>query len=276
MKAYRPLLLNEIDLRLPGLHIHRLALNRHLPEVDEVREHAHGYHQILCYLGGRGEFRWGGLAETIGTGSVVLVPPRVRHAFAEGGGRRALCLVIDLTLGENASGENGPVFRQMNLSQTALVRRELSEIARAEGEAGPAGPGGPGTHPEVAAAILIVLGQLLQALGRLRPRRPAAAPFLARVNRIIASAEQPLLPVSEIAAAAGYQRDHLNRLCRAATGLTLREHRDEQVLARARAELRRCRSVAEACARIGFDDTNYFARWFRKHTGRQPREMLGG
>ncbi len=47
MKNYRPLLIQQLRLRLPGVQIRRLSLNRHLPEAEWVRPHAHPFSQGL-------------------------------------------------------------------------------------------------------------------------------------------------------------------------------------------------------------------------------------
>jgi AraC-like DNA-binding protein len=39
----------------------------------------------------------------------------------------------------------------------------------------------------------------------------------------------------------------------------------------AQAALRSTATVAEAANQSGFDDPNYFSRWFRRQTGRTPR-----
>ncbi|OYU98724.1 MAG: hypothetical protein CFE26_27090 [Verrucomicrobiales bacterium VVV1] len=50
----------------------------------------------------------------------------------------------------------------------------------------------------------------------------------------------------------------------------LRALRDRVRLESAQAALRSAPSVAEAATRCGFEDPNYFARWFRRQTGKTP------
>jgi AraC-like DNA-binding protein len=42
----------------------------------------------------------------------------------------------------------------------------------------------------------------------------------------------------------------------------------------AQAALRQEASIAEASVKAGFDDPNYFARWFRRQTGQTPSAYL--
>ena len=52
--------------------------------------------------------------------------------------------------------------------------------------------------------------------------------------------------------------------------IVLRAMRNRLRLASAQRALREEASIAEASVRAGFEDPNYFARWFRRQTGRSP------
>jgi len=70
-----------------------------------------------------------------------------------------------------------------------------------------------------------------------------------------------------LAVRAGQNADTLSRTLRRTTGLTLGQWRNRYRLQRAQAALREKRTIGEAAAAAGFDDQNYFARWFRSQTG---------
>ncbi len=267
MKPYRPLLLSELDLQLHGLHIRRLALNRHLPAVDTLQTHSHSFAQILCYLGGGGVLSVDKQETTIMPRSLVLIPPRCRHSFEEGSGRRALCLVIDLNLEPSPSN---PLFGRLNLAQLAELRSRLALLAQGKIKRISS------AHLEAAAAVLLIAKALFEALMLVPPPKAFPAPFLMKLRRVIATSQTALIPVRELARQTGYQPDYLTRLCKQATGLTLREYRDEYLLSRAHVLLRSSRSVAQAAYALGFDDANYFSRWYHKHAGHPPRMLVAG
>ena len=90
-------------------------------------------------------------------------------------------------------------------------------------------------------------------------------------ERLLHGHEATRPAIAELAERMGYQTDYLNRIFKTATGQTLREFRDVYLLAKARRLLRANRRVRDVSEALGFLDQNYFARWFKKHTGLPPR-----
>lgn len=263
MKHYRPLLLQELDLHLPGLHLRRLRLNRHLPERDGLAEHAHAVTQILCYLNGRGTMITEAKSYEVGPGSMVFLPPRKEHSFRESSGRRPLCLVLDLDW--RGAVKHGFALARLSQSETGNIRRELSELTRLPD------PGAPGCRLAVASVSLRILDILLRGLGVLPPRQRQTPSFVRQIDRLLQTHTEALIPIDRLAGQLGYQADYLNRIFKQATGQTLREYRDAFLLEKAGRLLRENRRVSDVCAALGFPDQNYFARWFKKHTGLTPR-----
>jgi AraC-like DNA-binding protein len=151
----------------------------------------------------------------------------------------------------------------------ALLKRELSALARMEAV------GNGTTRLASAAAALRVLEMCLRTLGWFgRAPRPMS-PHVRIFERLLAQPDAFDVRVGVLAKRAGFNRDYLSRKFREATGLTLRERRDAARLKRARRLLRSGRAVGEVAAEVGIPDPNYFARWFKKHTGLQPSRMAG-
>jgi len=254
-------------VRLPGLRIRRLRLNRHLPEVDLVAEHAHPFGQLHCYLSGHGTVVAEGRKFEAEPGTVVFLPPRRMHAFQEAAGRRPLCLVLDLEW--RGAQKRGILQARLSQAEAGSVRHELSEITKLADA----------TVPEcrvlVASVVLRILDILLRRLEVL-PARPAEMPAYVRRFEALLRQDGSFLPeVGSLAARLGYQMDYLNRIFKRATGQTLREFRDAVALERASRLLRENKRVKEVCEALGCFDQNYFARWFRKQTGVQPRAFAG-
>ena len=263
MKNYRPLLLQEIDVRLPGLHVRRLRLNRHLPEVDLLAEHSHPFAQILCYLRGGGLMTAEGRSYEIGPNALVMLPPRCVHSFRETTGRRPLCLVLDLDW--RGALKRGFSLDRLSQSEAGSVKKELSELIKITD------PSDPACRLLVASATLRILDTAFQSLHVLPARQRTSPAFVQQYDRLLRHSESALPEVSQLAAQMGYQMDYLNRIFKQATGLTLREYRDAFFLKKAKQFLRENTQVRTAGEKLGFPDQNYFSRWFKKLAGVQPR-----
>lgn len=263
MKTYRPLLFQELDVRLPGARIRRLRLNRHLPEVDQLARHSHSFSQVLCYLSGRGVMTADGANLEIGPASVIFLPARSEHSFRESTGRRPLCLVLDVDW--RGSVKHGVSLARLTQSEAGAVRRELSELTRLSD------PHAPAHRLIVAASVLRILDTLFRCVGILPVRTGEFPGYVRRFDKLLRGADKPLPEVAALAGTMGYQPDHLNRLFKAATGRTLREYRDAVAMERAQRALQVYPKIKQACDALGFTDQNYFARWFRKQAGMSPR-----
>lgn len=275
MKNYRPLLIQDLNLQVPGLAIHRLRLNRHLPEARWTA-HRHNHDQLLIYLMGRGQQRIKGALYPARPGTVMHIAPGCEHGFEQLPGRQPLCLVIDLEM-EARRGVNR-VAEQLTAEQLTETRLRLAALFR---------------HPQVerkemglrvGAVVLDVLDIALRALGWLEPasRFSTARHYSVarRVERLLEARDGAEVSLRQMAALTGYQHDHLNRLLRAECGLTLGQLRARVRLRRAVALLGERKSVQSTAEAVGILDPNYFARWFRQQTGvspsawrRRPRDL---
>jgi AraC-like DNA-binding protein len=275
MKNYRPLLIQDLNLQMPGIKILRLRLNRHLPEA-RWNEHSHEHDQVLIYLNGRGQQRVEGTLFKAGPGTVIHIPPGKLHAFEQQAARPPLCLVLDVEMGTGRGVSH--TCDQLTADQLAETKARLSTLFR---------------HQQierremsfrVAAVVLDVLDMALKAIGWLTPvnRFSTSRHFSIskRVERLLESKDGAEVTLEEISKHTGYQHDHLNRLLRTECGLTLGQLRSRTRLKRAIALLAEDMTIQEVGEKIGILDANYFARWFRQQTGvspsawkRNPREL---
>jgi AraC family transcriptional regulator, transcriptional activator of pobA len=259
VRDYRPLLIRRLDARLPGLRILRLRLNRHLPEADALDDHTHAFTQTLCYLAGRGTLRLEGHEHAVVAGAVAIIPAGTVHGFVEGRGHRPLSLAIDL---EHRPAP-APRFATLNASEATRIRSALSELSRVRN------PSGDDARLLASAMTLQILDIEFRALGLLsRPPNPLPG-FVRKFNHLATQSIET--PIATLASHTGYQPDYLNRKFKETTGLTLRQHRDTIRLQRAKRALAMGIPVHQAASEAGFDDPNYFSRWFKRQTGSSPR-----
>ncbi len=265
MKDYRPLLLQTLDVRLPGLRLRRLRLNRHLPGADALEDHRHGFSQTLCYLSGRGVLRMGKKSIEVFPGALAIFPKGETHGFRETLGRRPLTLAMDFDVSDFPGADKTESrISQLNDSETARIRHHLSEISRVKN------PDLPEARLLAASAALAILDIQLRALGYLPGPRPAVPGFVKKFQALVMDSANDALSISELSAQTGYQPDYLNRQFKLMTGLTLRQQRNVLRLEKAKKLLGQGLPIAEVAMGSGFDDANYFARWFKRQTGFPP------
>ena len=248
MPAWSPLLVQQIEIHALGFVLRKLQLNRH--RDAEVAPHGHDFAQLILYLTGEGVQTVNGRRCRARAGDLFVIPPRKPHGFSVAGRSRPLCLVLDYEL--EGAGRVRAAHRTLSPATLNELHALLARVPRK-------GRLTLGDYP----AILAVVARLLEH----SPAAPPPTPILFEKLRDQLRAPRPL---AHIAQELGYHPDHLSRKLKRESGLCLSALRDRVRLEAAQAALRAEPTVAEAAARAGFDDPNYFARWFRRQTGRTP------
>jgi AraC family L-rhamnose operon transcriptional activator RhaR len=264
MRHFRSLLIDRADIRMHGLRITTFALHRHLPKHYSIERHRHSWSQAILYLSGQGRQVFGKGAAEIKPGALVVLPPGVPHGFERATKPAPLCLTIAFKLrGERQQ----PVsVCSLNRSELALIRQDLARLLGLQ-----AGAGGT-LRWESATVVLQLLITVLRAAGWLEPLRPASAgPKGQAIGRLL-EAMDPSVSLGNVVQRSGYHRDHLNRLLKRETGLTLGQIRAQRRLAKAKEMLSMGVQVGNVAAEVGMPDQSYFARWFRRQSGVQPSQ----
>ena len=263
MRRFRSLLIDHADVRVPGLTVKSLVLHRHLAEHASVEPHRHPWCQALLYLSSRGVQWVDGVPVAIEAGSLVLLPPGVAHAFQRTDRRAPLCLVINFQA--RGARSLAPAMCSLNRSSLAEVRQHLARLIHWQATNSPL------FEWDGAVVVLQTLLSLMRAAGWLvRPTSPAGPEWKMRGLHRMLDTMALDAPLGEVVARSGYQRDHLNRLVKRETGLSLGQFRARRRLARAKELLGRGVTVAAVAGEVGLPDQAYFARWFRRQTGQTP------
>lgn len=265
--AIRSIYARNQGIRMHGLKIHRLCLNRHLPRVDRIADHSHAHSQLLMYMAGAGSQRIAGRSHGIGRGSLFFIPPHTRHSFVDTHGFKPLCLAIDL---DWERADLAPAWSTLTALELKRVRQELAFLTRWR-------TGSEVAEPREAAAALRLIDLCFRALGFLsRDALPTENNLFKTVQRTLRDPATWSEPLAGLARRIGYQPDYLNRMLKPVCGLTLGELRDTARLQAAQHLLAGNVPVAEVCFRTGFEDPNYFSRWFRVQTGCTPTSWRTG
>ncbi len=248
MPAWSPLLIQKIEIHALGFVLRKLQLNRH--RDAEVASHGHTYAQLILYLSGEGIQTMKGRRRPARAGDLFVIPAGTPHGFSVAGRSRPLCLVLDYELAD--AGRVRAAHRTLSPAALNDLHALLSRIPRKGGLS-------LSDYP----AILAVVARLLEPDSN-EPAR--AATLLEQLGEPIRTPAT----LAKIARGLGYHPDHLSRKLKRESGLSLRSLRDRVRLESAQNALRATATVADAALQSGFEDPNYFARWFRQQTGRTP------
>jgi len=253
MLAWQPLLIQKIEIHALDFVLRKLQLNRH--RDAEVAPHDHDYAQLILYLSGEGVQTVKGRRHRALTGDLFVIPAGTAHGFSVAGRSRPLCLVLDFELED--SGRVRAAHRRLSPSTLNELHAQLARVPRK-------GRLTLGDYP----AILSVVARLLAQ----SPAEPKSTPTL--FDKLTEHMRRPAR-LGKISRDLGYHPDHLTRKLKRESGLGFRALHHRVRLAQAQSALRSSSSIAEAATQSGFEDPNYFSRWFRQQTGRTPSQWRG-
>jgi AraC-like DNA-binding protein len=153
--------------------------------------------------------------------------------------------------------------------ELALVRERLNQLAHEREDQGGSGNGSSPLKLGTGGAALLVLESCRRACSDAPRGDGEGAPILRRLVRALNPGEAVPTP-GELASRVGLQQDYLNRLVRMSTGLTLGQRRARELLKECKHDLKKGGTIGGTALRLGFSDSNYFSRWFRRQTGMTP------
>jgi AraC family transcriptional regulator, transcriptional activator of pobA len=262
MHHFRSLFIDRVNVRIPGLQIFKFALHRHLSNDSLIELHRHKWSQVILYLHGQGQHLSKEGTARVEPGTLVVLPPAVWHGFQRTAASAPLCLMINFRL--RRAQLHGAVVCSVHHADLTQIRQHLGYLlklqARDKGV----------LHWESAMVILQLLISMLRVAGWLERVRPPSAGETGAAIRRLLSRMDPTASSLNVVKQSGYHRDHLNRLVKKETGLTLGQFRMQLRLEKAKDLLSSGVQVGNVATMVGFLDQSYFARWFRRQTGQPP------
>jgi AraC family transcriptional activator of pobA len=242
------------------------------PLTGPIRQHRHEtFFQILHIRTGEGEALFGKERFELSAGTIITVPPGVKHGFrfspdltghnitivATRVSARPACLMRFMArpwlFSLTPDGDGG--YLAATLDQ---VTRELNSQTA--------------PRPALLEACLdVFLTMAADRTAAASPGEDASGDRIARLNALIGKHYKRHLPATFYAEALGLSVTHLNRIARAGLGQSLNELLIDRLMADARQNLIFSLSPIQQIAYdLGYADAAYFTRVFLRATGETP------
>jgi len=214
--------------------------------------------------------------------AVIIIPAGAVHGFgfhAESQGY-VLTISLDRLLSMASSLHQAPIAALFLVPRVIGLASDPLLAARAAGLFDkliqefrqPESPG-----PQVgwlACSVLWILASGIHATTAIPPSDRYELDRLRRFRLLVETHYQKHWPVKRYARQLAFSESSLNRICRNLTGGTAFDIVQQRLALEARRRLVYVAgSVAAIAAELGFKDTAYFCRFFRRHTGVSPTEF---
>lgn len=263
-----------------------ISIERREPQ-EAFEPHAHEFAELVIVLGGKGQHVTGNDSWELAVGDVFVIAGPREHEYRDLRDLRLVNILfqpkqlkmrlLDLpsVAGYHAlfTLEPNRRQRQPERGRLRLNGKELAQITemvdRLEGELRTREPG---FGFMATAAFMQIIGLLSRCYGR-SPSPDGKA--LLRIGEALSHLERNIqheVNLDELASIAHMSRRSFLRVFQSATGTSPLAWLIEQRIHRACGLLRHTdKQVTEIAFEVGFNDSNYFTRQFRKSTGLSPR-----
>ncbi len=261
---------------------------------DDMKMHRHEFAELAFVLSGSAVHVTGGVRHLIEAGDVLFINRSRSHAYEETRRFHLTNILVHEEVFREVEKELGPLpgyhalftlesMRWRPREFTSLVHLYRSEFARIlewlkalKEETEKPNEGG---RLLGRCWLILILGLLARAYSRKAADSPRLEMRLSRVLSWIGSNFQRPVRIGELAQQAAMSERTFTRRFREATGISASEYLIQARIRHAMELLRRQResdTISEIAFRCGFEDSNYFARQFRRLTGKSPREYAAG
>lgn len=248
--------------------------------VIQPHIHAHLF-QLFFVTTGQVDFQTATETKRLQGPCVLLIPPTALHGFVYTDDIKGRILTMSYSLIESLFPPESALFSMLTQVQCLTVFEEpypaasVGELIRQIDEELFA------NQPEKRAMLGACLQRLLLVMYRIWRQNETTqadvnSPFLRYFRQFQQRVRQAgaTHSIVQLADELAITPVHLNRICRAVAGKSASQLVQEHQLDEARKYLRYTTySVSEIAYLLAFEYPNYFARFFRKHTGFSPSEF---
>jgi len=264
----------------------------HSYDQSDVTMHGHEFAELVVIVSGHAEHVTGKVRHKVGAGHVLFINPSRSHAYEKTHQLRLANILVHEEMFRDTEKELGALpgyhalftlesrrWRPREFtSHMQLARGDLRQVLKwLEALREETQRSSEGGRLLGRCWLLLIIGFLARAYSRDAGDSPQLEMRLGRVLSWIDTNFQWPLRIAELAGRAAMSERTFQRHFREATGFSPSEYIIRARIRHAMKLLEHRKpsgSITDVAFHCGFEDSNYFARQFRKLTGKSPREYL--
>jgi AraC family transcriptional activator of pobA len=242
----------------------------------EIRLHRHDHlFQILYIASGSGDALYDGETVPLRPPSILTLPPGVTHGFRFSRDTKGHVITIDRSHLDDVAPDRSRFAQWLSVAHAATLDArdpDANYLMRSLERFVDEFANGNSDGQMLKTYLTLVLRLLARAsLSDDTTRADERERRIGTLNSLIQQHYREHKPLSFYADRLGVSVTHLNRMVRAATGLTPHDLLVVKILDQAKRELTfSMATTQEVGMRLGFEDPAYFSRFFSRHTGATP------
>jgi len=257
---------------------------RRISRQDECQLHSHDFHELVIVLKGKGVHRTSELSHVISGGDVLVLPPTIAHGYRDTTGLELVNVLYssDRFTFPDADLPTLPAYTQLTLipavpgfSRLHLNATNLMEAARlVRGIDNELTAQAPGYRYAALALFMQLRGLLVRFAAKPTSPRHDALEHISRILSYIESNYAKPIRLEQLAAIGHTSISSLTRDFQTALGLTPIQYLLQMRLSIAADLLRSTgKPISQIALRVGFTDSSYFTRQFRRRHSLSPRQF---
>lgn len=251
--------------------------------------HSHTFDELVVVLQGRGTHIVNDTESNISTGDVFFIQPGCLHSFSGLHHYRAVNIIffrgklnlpddaLRETSGYHALFELEPELRAgkgsaptltLDSRELALAQTFFNEIREEQTRKLPA------WRYQASALFMELETLLVRCYEKINSRKSTALLQLSNMMLFLENHYHKKITLGEMAKTAGVSKRSLNRLCNEVLGISPKRHLLNFRLSKAKQILQKEKKaqISEVAFRVGFNDSNYFSKQYRKKYLRSPKD----
>lgn len=252
-------------LSLPSQHIPYYAGTFEGTEDPEVEwPHRHSFFSLVWFTGGNGSYVIDFDEYEIKPNRIFLVSPKQIHNWDYSESSHGYIITIDYSLGKELGLCSLSPYLDINEKFSILLEAVIFNLIDNFQH-----------NNDISIDIQYIYKQIERFVTQNQQNRYSAHSQLIEFKKLISENQNLLLTVDKCAELLHLSEEHLNTFCKEYIGISAKQYILDLKITEAKRQLiYTSHNINEIAYNLGFDDSSYFSRIFKKKTSLSPSEFL--